>query len=466
MALDAQPVKPPGGEGNSSSAQGRVVQVTTSRFPLEIRPASRSGAMVAKGRRGVRRWMRTLGPGVITGAADDDPSGISTYAMAGAAAGYSLLWTAVLTAPMMAVVEGMCARIAIVTRKGLTTVLRQRFPRPVVAGLVLIVVVANTANLGADLAGMGAAAALIMPRLPQAIWAPLFCAAILLVETFSSYAAFSRIVKWLCFALFAYVATALVVHVDWGSVLLHAVVPHIEFSPSWIALLLGVLGTTITPYLFFWQSALEVEEQQRAAKRGLAIRPLKDALADATLDVNTGAVYSNVIMFFIIVTTAATLGAHGLTKIATAADAASALTPLAGRFAGALFALGLIGAGLLAVPVLAGSSAYALVEVLGWNEGLDARPSDARGFYGILALGVVLGLAMPTVFHIDPIQALFWCAVGNGIAAVPLLVAITLVANDRGIMGPFGNSLVANMWAWLTIALMGASAIALFITSV
>ena len=414
---------------------------------------------------GVRRWIGAIGPGVITGAADDDPSGISTYAMAGAAGGYSLLWTALFTAPMMAVVEGMCARIALVTGRGLTSALARVIPKPVVAALVVIVVVANTANLGADLAGMGAAAKLVIPAAPEAIWAPFFAIVILLVEIFLSYARFASVVKWLCLSLFAYVATAFIVHLDWRVVLLHAVVPQFQLSGPWIAMLLGVLGTTITPYLFFWQASLEVEEQHRVEAAPAGRRNIEQTLADATLDVNTGAVYSNVIMFFIIVTTAATLGAHGLTTIASAQDAAAALRPLAGPFAGLLFALGLIGAGLLAVPVLAGSSAYALAEVMNWNEGLARRPTDAKGFYAILTLGVVVGLALPMVFHVDPIKALFWSAVANGIAAVPLLLAVTLAANNRAMMGRFVNSVVANVWAWLTIALMGAAVIALFVMS-
>lgn len=386
--------------------------------------------------------------------------------MAGASGGYTLLWTALFTAPMMAVVEGMCARIALVLGCGLTTALARRFPRGIVAALVLIVVVANTANLGADLAGMGAAAHLVVPRVPLEVWAPVFALVTLLVEIFFSYGAFARVVKWLCFSLFAYVVTAFVVRVDWRVVLVHAVIPHFEFGGAWIAMLLGVLGTTITPYLFFWQSALEVEEQHRkAALLGRAPEPLERTVADAMIDVDTGAAFSNIVMFFIIVTTAATLGAHGLTSIASAADAASALRPLAGRFAELLFALGLVGAGLLAVPVLAGSSAYALAEAMGWNEGLSAGPRDARGFYGVMTLGVIVGLAVPTLFHLDPIKALFWSAVLNGIAAVPLLVAITLVAADRAMMGRFANSLAANVWAWVTVGLMGASACALFVTA-
>ena len=234
---------------------------------------------------------------------------------------------------MMAVVEGTCARIALVTGRGLTSALARVIPKPVVAALVVIVVVANTANLGADLAGMGAAAKLVIPAAPEAIWAPFFAIVILLVEIFLSYARFASVVKWLCLSLFAYVATAFIVHLDWRVVLLHAVVPQFQLSGPWIAMLLGVLGTTITPYLFFWQASLEVEEQHRVEAAPAGRRNIEQTLADATLDVNTGAVDSNVIMFFIIVTTAATLGAHGLTTIASAQDAAAALRPLAGPFA-------------------------------------------------------------------------------------------------------------------------------------
>ncbi len=407
----------------------------------------------------LRRWALTLGPGLITGAADDDPSGISTYAIAGAAGGYSLLWTALFTAPMMAVVEGMCARIALVRRCGLTQALVQRFPRPVVSVLVAIVVVANTANIGADLAGMAAATQLVLPKVPVMLWAPAFAIGIVLVEVYFSYRAFANVVKWLCLSLLAYVVTAFIVHINWKVVLIHVVVPRIHLDHAWMAMLLGILGTTITPYLFFWQSAMEVEERSRKPK-GVS---LEVEVADATIDVNTGAMYSNVIMFFIIVTTAATLGAHGIGTISSAADAASALQPFAGRFAGLIFALGIVGAGLLAVPVLAGSSAYVVAEIAGWREGLALRPSQAPGFYVVIASGVALGLAIPSVFHVDPIKALFWCAIGNGIAAVPLLIAITIVASDRAMMGRFANSVAANIWAWLTVALMGIATLALFV---
>lgn len=411
----------------------------------------------------LRGWFAALGPGLITGASDDDPSGISTYSIAGASTGYSMLWTAILTTPMMAVVQGMCARIGLVCGCGLTTALGRRFPALLVRALVILVVLANTLNLGADIAGMGASAHLVYKAIPAGAWSIAFAAIVLVVEIFVAYGPFETIAKVLCTALFAYVITAFTVHVDWGMVLRRAIVPEVHLTGVWISTFLGVLGTTITPYLFFWQASLEIEERAEHHPAEVARHepPSPREIADAHADVNTGMIYSNVIMFFIIVTTAATLGAHGV-KIVTADDAAAALRPLAGPFAELLFALGMVGAGLLAVPVLAGASAYAVAETFSQPEGLSLKPRKAVVFYGVIAAGVIIGLAIE-LLGIDPIRALFWSAVINGLVAVPLLAAITVLANDRRVMGRWTNSRISNVWAILTILLMSAAAVGLFV---
>ena len=322
---------------------------------MKRRPAGSLRSLWAQ----LRGWVSVLGPGLITGASDDDPSGISTYSIAGASTGYSMLWTAVLTTPMMAVVQGMCARIGLVCGCGLTTALGKRFPVVVVRVLVILVVLANTLNIGADIAGMGASAHLVFKPVPEALWSIGFVATMVAVEVFVAYGPFALIAKILCSALLAYVVTAFMVHVDWRMALRRAVIPEVHVTGVWISTFLGVLGTTITPYLFFWQTSLEVEERAKRQPKGTFQHdpPSAREIADAHADVNTGMAYSNLIMFFIIVTAAATLGAQHI-NIVTAQDAAAALRPLAGRFAELIFALGMVGAGLLAaVPVAVGLAA-------------------------------------------------------------------------------------------------------------
>jgi NRAMP (natural resistance-associated macrophage protein)-like metal ion transporter len=426
---------------------------------MKRRPAGSLRSLWAQ----LRGWVSVLGPGLITGASDDDPSGISMYSIAGASTGYSMLWTAVLTTPMMAVVQGMCARIGLVCGCGLTTALGKRFPVVVVRVLVILVVLANTLNIGADIAGMGASAHLVFKPVPEALWSIGFVATMVAVEVFVAYGPFALIAKILCSALLAYVVTAFMVHVDWRMALRRAVIPEVHVTGVWISTFLGVLGTTITPYLFFWQTSLEVEERAKRQPKGTFQHdpPSAREIADAHADVNTGMAYSNLIMFFIIVTAAATLGAQHI-NIVTAQDAAAALRPLAGRFAELIFALGMVGAGLLAVPVLAGASAYAVAETFSQPEGLSLKPRKARVFYGIIMAGIGIGLLIE-VIGVDPIRALFWSAVINGVVAVPLLAAITVLANDERVMGSWTNSRAANVWAILTILLMSAAAVGLFV---
>jgi NRAMP (natural resistance-associated macrophage protein)-like metal ion transporter len=410
----------------------------------------------------VRRYLKILGPGLITGAADDDPSGISTYSVAGATTGLSMLWLALLTTPMMAVVQGMCARIGMVSGKGLAAVLRSQVPGPLLYAVAAMVVVANTFNIGADIAGMAASMQMVA-GFSVLFWVFVSGAALIGVQVFLSYAAFVRVIKWLCLALFAYVATAFVVKPNWGTVLLTSIVPHISLTTTWITTMVAVLGTTISPYLFFWQSSLMVEEEKaigrttQAARRGATA----DEIRDAHADVNTGMLFSNLVMFFIIVTTATTLGAHGKHDIATAQQAAEALRPLAGDFAYLLFTLGMVGTGLLAVPSLAGSSAYLISDIFRFRQGLDEKPRRAPKFYAAVVAGIVVGVVM-NVAHVDPIKALYWSAVANGVASVPLVILVTILANDKRVMGKWRNSWIANIWSGLAIVTMTGAAILLF----
>jgi NRAMP (natural resistance-associated macrophage protein)-like metal ion transporter len=410
----------------------------------------------------VEHFFRALGPGLITGAADDDPSGISTYSVAGATAGFSMLWLTLISTPMMAVIQGMCARIAMVTGQGLAAVMRNRLPVPVSWTLASVVVVANTFNIGADIGGMTAAAHMIVP-LPAQLWTVLFGSGLIAAQIWCSYALISRIFKWLTLALFAYVATAFVVHPPWATVLRHLVIPQFHLDSGWLATMVGVLGTTITPYLFFWQASLMIEEEKEAGNMTVASRRGTDeeAVRSSHLDINTGMVYSNLVAFFIIVTTAATLGVHGKADIATAQQAAEALRPLAGSFAYVLFTLGMVGTGVLAVPVLACSSAYVVAETFRVREGLSELPRRAPHFYGTIIIGIAIGMVMD-LLHVDPIKALFWSAVLNGITAVPLLVAIVWLASNRKIMGRWRSSLAARTWGWGTVGLMAAATFGMF----
>ncbi|MDQ6931841.1 MAG: divalent metal cation transporter [Candidatus Eremiobacteraeota bacterium] len=409
------------------------------------------------------RWVKNLGPGLITGAADDDPSGISTYSITGATTGFSMLWVAIITTPMMSVVQGMCARIGMVTGVGLAATLRRSFPLWIVYSLATMVIAANTFNIGADIAGMAAAGNLLF-KLPVVVWVVLLGFALLFAQMFFSYKKLVNILKYLCLALLAYIVTAFVVHPNWLLVIRSSLIPHIDLNSRWITTFMGVLGTTITPYLFFWQSSLMVEEEKSIGRSTIAARKGATAseIADAHLDVNTGMALSNVVMFFIIVTTASTLGAHGKHDIASAQQAADALRPLAGKFAYFLFAAGMIGTGLLAIPALAGSSAYVAAETFAFRHGLDEHPNRVPRFYAVLGLGILLGMIM-NLFKLDPIKTLFWSAVINGVAAVPLLVATHVLTNKKSIMGRWTNSIVANCWSLATIALMSGAALSMFV---
>ncbi len=369
-----------------------------------------------------------LGPGLITGCADDDPSGISTYSMTGAVFGYGLLWTALISFPLMVSVQMMCGRLGMVTGRGLAGVVRRRYSKWVLWCASSLLIVANVFNIAADLGGMADATHMIT-GVPSLVWTPLYTALIISFLFWSSYRQIARIFKWLTLVLLAYVVTAFFARVDWNQALWATLLPQPVWSHDYVEVLVGILGTTISPYLFFWQASQEVEEE-RAMGRNLEQRKgaTVEELRALKVDVITGMFASNFIMYFIILTTAATLHAHGIVKIDTAKQAAEALRPLAGNAAYLLFTLGLIGTGMLAVPVLGGSCAYAIAEASRWRGSLEAKPRSAAKFYGVLAVAMALGLAI-NYTGLDPIKMLFWSAVLNGILAPPLIFLIILITS-------------------------------------
>jgi Mn2+/Fe2+ NRAMP family transporter len=406
-----------------------------------------------------------LGPGLITGASDDDPSGIATYAQAGAAFGFTLSWTLLLTYPLMCAIQMISAEIGRVTGKGIAANMRSSYSPFLLYGLVSLLVVANVINIGADLGAMGAALELILPG-PQWLYVAAFAILIALLEVFMRYANYTSVLRWLTLSLFAYVATVFVVGVPWGTVAFHLVVPHVEWTTAYFTMVVAVFGTTISPYLFFWQASEEVEE----VNEDPAAKPILQApdqaprqLQRIRLDTMVGMGASNVVALFIVLTTAATLNAHGVTDIQTSADAAKALRPIAGDFAFAVFALGIVGTGLLAVPVLAGSTAYALGEALGWNIGLDERPARAPAFYAAIAGGIFIG-ALLNFTSLDPIKALIWSAVVNGVVAVPVMAMIMHMASQRRVMGEFALHPWLKTLGWIATAVMAAAAIGMFAT--
>lgn len=410
-------------------------------------------------------WLQSLGPGLVTGASDDDPSGIASYSQVGAQFGFQMLWTMLFSYPLLAGIQEISAQMGRVTGRGIAGNLRKYYPAPLVYIIVVLMLGANTANLGADIAAMGAAAAMLIGG-PAVVFSILLAATSLLLQVFSSYEHYSSVLKWMTLALLAYVATAFVVHIPWASALAATVVPQISLKTDFITGLVAVLGTTISPYLFFWQSAEEVEIEKAAPDES----PLKEAPGQAPsqlhrirVDTYSGMAISNIIAIFIMLTAAATLHAHGITDIQTANQAATALRPIAGRFASVVFACGLIGSGMLAVPVMAGSAAYAIGEVFGWPVGLARKPLQARGFYGVLVVSMLLGLGL-TLVRISPIKALFWSAVLNGLVAPPIMIIMMLMACSTKVMGRFTLNVRQRVLGWLATAVMTAAAIGLFAT--
>ena len=414
--------------------------------------------------RRTRGFFSGLGPGLITGAADDDPSGISTYSVTGAAFGYAPLWTALFSFPLMTAVQMMCARLGMVTGRGLAGVIRVEYSRWVLWGACALLVTANTVNIGADLGGMAKVTEMVTGvKSIYLIW--VYAAVIASFLIWSSYDKVARIFKWLTLVLFAYVAAAFLAQPDWAEVLRSTFIPRVEMSSRYWATLVGIFGTTISPYLFFWQSSQEVEEDR---KQGLVTVKQREGATDAELkhsrnDVVTGMFFSNLIMYFIILTTAATLHAHGKTTIGTAQDAAEALRPLAGNGAYWLFSLGLIGAGMLGVPVLAGSSGYAVAEAAAWRCSLADRPRLGRKFYAVIAAGLALGLALDYA-GFNEVSMLFWSAVLNGVLAPPLIVIVLLLTNSRKVMGTRSNPRWLTVLGWITVVVMTAASLAMFAT--
>ena len=406
-----------------------------------------------------------MGPGLITGAADDDPSGIATYSQAGAQFGPDMLWTVAFTYPLMVAVQLISARIGRVTGSGLAANLCRVFPRPVVTGLVALLFVANTINIGADVAAMGAATQLLVGWGGRTFMVA-FAALSLGLQLFVPYHRYVHVLKWLTVALFAYVGVVFTVHVDWGHVLARTVLPDLRFTGPTLTVIVAVFGTTISPYLFFWQSSEEVEDLEAKQEHDLLHETNPEAereLARIRTDTLIGMAFSNLVAFFIILTTAVTLHAAGKTDIQTSAQAAEALRPIAGPLAFALFSLGIIGTGLLAVPVLAGSSAYAIGETRGWKTGLEHWPWEAPGFYAVIGAGLVLGLGV--VFSpLDPIKALFWSAVVNGVISVPIMAAMMVVGSRREEMGRFVATTGQLVFGWAATGVMALAVAAMFAT--
>jgi len=411
------------------------------------------------------RYLKILGPGLVTGAADDDPSGITTYSMAGASLGYGMLWMAVVTFPLMAAVQLICARVGLVTGRGLAAAIRSHYPRPFIYVACLLLLVANVFNIAADLSGMAGVTHMLI-GVPALVSVPIVGALILIITIYSTYATFARYLKWLTAVLLAYVVTAFLAKPDWGQVALATLMPRLQWDSLYVTTMVAVLGTTISPYLFFWQASHEVEEEKAQGRRSLAERRGATAheLADARLDVGTGMFFSNLVMFFIMLATGATLHASGKTEIESARQAAEALRPLAGDGAYLLFAAGLVGTGLLAVPILAGSASFAIAEVFGWRAGLDLRPRRGRGFYLVFAGAVIAGMAL-NLAGTNPIRMLFLSALLNGLLAPPLLLLVMLVGNNRTIMGERANGPWLNVLGWLATALMSLAAVAFFVTA-
>jgi NRAMP (natural resistance-associated macrophage protein)-like metal ion transporter len=415
-------------------------------------------------------FLKALGPGLVTGAADDDPSGIATYSQTGAQFGYGQLWTVIFMLPLMIAVQEACARIGAVTGKGIAAVVRDEYSKWVLYPMVILIIVANTVNIGADIGAMGAAAHLILPG-SFVVYTLLFTAIILVLEIFTSYKTYSKILKYLAITLLAYPLTLFIIHLPLLTVLKATFIPHFQFTFGFLFIITAVLGTTISPYMFFWEASQEVEEEK---EKGLIdadgkAHINKSYIKNLRFDNAAGMLISEIATWSIIVVCATALNAHGITSIHTSADAAKALEPLvqtfphAGYIAKLIFSLGIIGLGLLSVPVLSGSASYAVSEAFGWKSGLNLQLKKAHGFYGVITIATLIGLLINFV-GIDPIQALVVTAVINGVVAVPLVFIVAKIAGSKKIMGTYKSGWLSNVFVWLTFAAMGAAAVAMFAT--
>jgi NRAMP (natural resistance-associated macrophage protein)-like metal ion transporter len=424
---------------------------------------------MAKFSRETKKLVKVIGPGLITGAADDDPSGIATYTQTGAQFGYGQLWTAFLLLPFMTAIQEACARIGAVTGTGIAAVVKKNYNKKILYGVILLVLVANTINIGADLGAMGAAAHLIIP-INFAVLTLFFTALILVFEIYTSYKTYAKILKWFALALLSYPLTVFLVHEPWNTILHATFIPHIQFTFAFFFIITGVIGTTISPYMFFWEASEETEEEKekRMIKNG-TVHVTKKFMRALRIDNFLGMLSSEIATWCIIVVAATVLNANGLTNVATTADAAKALVPLvhtfpnAGFLAELIFSIGVVGLGLLAVPVLSASASYAIAEAFSWKEGLNLKLKRAHGFYGVITVATIIGL-MINFIGINPIEALVFTAVFNGVAAVPLIFIIARIARDEKIMGEHRSGWWSNVFVWATFILMTAAAIAMFAT--
>lgn len=410
----------------------------------------------------IKEFWRKIGPGLVTGVSDDDPSGIVIYSQTGAQSGFGLLWSALFTFPLMAIIQEMCARIGLVTGHGLAGNLRRYYPRWILVSLVSLAVAGITLNIGSDLAAMADVTHLFIP-IPEPIIAILYSILIVLLLIFTSYRTLANILKWTALTVLAYMFVPFFTQTDWRETISHTLVPSLDLNRENVLLFVAILGTTISPYLFFWQTSMEVEDKQTKLKRFMARWIVtKHELRDMEQDVTIGMFVSNAVMWFIIVATAVTLNAHGITQINTAKDAAEALEPFVGQYAYLVFTLGIVSMGILAIPVLAGSSSYALAEVMGWKEGLNKKFHQAPQFYGVIIVSTLVGLMIP-LLGIDPIKALFYTGVFYGITAPVLIFAILHIVNNKKLMGTHTNSPISNFLGYLVMWLMLAATIGAFV---
>ena len=404
----------------------------------------------------IKKVFKILGPGLVTGASDDDPSGIATYSQAGARFGLTTLWTALITFPLMAAIQGMCARIGIVTTQGLTVTLKKNYPKSILYLMLLFSLPAITLNIGADIQGMGAVAHMMLPGIPAFAFSIIFTAILMFIIIKYPYQKLSMILKWLCLSLLLYIIVPFMIKQDWGVILKNTFVPTIQFNKEFLSILVAILGTTISPYLFFWQATMEAED----VAHGQIVMVDKRVLNDMKEDVNIGMLLSNVVMFFIILTAGSVLYKAGIRQIDTVEQAAKALEPLTGKLAYLMFTVGIIGTGLLAIPVLAGSQSYMLSETFGWEEGLDKKFPQAKAFYITIIISLLVGLSLDFI-GISPIQALVYTAILYGITAPVLIAIIMHIGNNKKVMKEFTNSKLSNFLGGLTLLLMTAAAVAL-----
>jgi NRAMP (natural resistance-associated macrophage protein)-like metal ion transporter len=406
-----------------------------------------------------QKLWRTLGPGFVTGSSDDDPSGIATYSQAGAGFGLATLWTALVTFPMMAAIQGMCARIGMVTSGGLTKTLKQHYSKTLLYIMLLFSFPAIVLNIGSDIAGMGAVANLLCPSVNTLIFSAIFSALLIVCLVYFPYRKIAGVLKWLCLILMVYAIVPFIVKQDSWAVVKATFIPHMEWNKNFIAILVAILGTTISPYLFFWQASMEDED--KSSKNIVMVD--KAAISEMRVDVNIGMFFSNIVMYFIILTAGSVLFRAGIKNINSVDQAASALKPLAGNSAYLLFAVGVLGTGFLAIPVLAGSVSYMLAETFGWKEGLNKKWHEARGFYGILIISILLGFAI-NLIGINPIKALIYTAIAYGVTAPVLIAIIMHICNNKTIMGEFTNKPLSNILGFITLVVMTVAAVALFVT--